>query len=196
VRNVVIYVMAGLSGFIVMSFELLGGRMLAPWFGSGTYVWGSVITIFMAALAIGYLLGGRLSLHSPSLSRYAALFILAALLLAPLVTYADRLLEWTFNLIEDERYGSLLAATFLFAPGTVLLGMISPYSVRLLVEDTHRSGAVAGVLYFVSTLGSALGTLLTSFYFVLWFEMNTIVIALAATLAVLALLGVIADRVT
>lgn len=195
-RNVVIYVMAGLSGFIVMSFELLGGRMLAPWFGSGTYVWGSVITIFMAALAIGYLLGGRLSLHSPSLSRYAALFILAALLLAPLVTYADRLLEWTFNLIEDERYGSLLAATFLFAPGTVLLGMISPYSVRLLVEDTHRSGAVAGVLYFVSTLGSALGTLLTSFYFVLWFEMNTIVIALAATLAVLALLGVIADRVT
>ncbi|MBM4203612.1 MAG: glycosyl transferase [Gammaproteobacteria bacterium] len=188
--------MAGLSGFIVMSFELLGGRMLAPWFGSGTYVWGSVITIFMAALAIGYLLGGRLSLHSPSLSRYAALFILAALLLAPLVTYADRLLEWTFNLIEDERYGSLLAATFLFAPGTVLLGMISPYSVRLLVEDTHRSGAVAGVLYFVSTLGSALGTLLTSFYFVLWFEMNTIVIALAATLAVLALLGVIADRVT
>jgi len=196
VRNAVIYVMAGLSGFIVMSFELLGGRMLAPWFGSGTYVWGSVITIFMAALAIGYLLGGRLSLHSPSLSRYAALFILAALLLAPLVTYADRLLEWTFNLIEDERYGSLLAATFLFAPGTVLLGMISPYSVRLLVEDTHRSGAVAGVLYFVSTLGSALGTLLTSFYFVLWFEMNTIVIALAATLAVLALLGVIADRVT
>lgn len=195
-RNAVIYVMAGLSGFIVMSFELLGGRMLAPWFGSGTYVWGSIITIFMAALAIGYLLGGRLSLHSPSLSRYAALFILAALLLAPLVTYADRLLEWTFNLIEDERYGSLLAATFLFAPGTVLLGMISPYSVRLLVEDTHRSGAVAGVLYFVSTLGSALGTLLTSFYFVLWFEMNTIVIALAATLAVLAMLGVIADRVT
>jgi len=195
VRNAVIYVMAGLSGFIVMSFELLGGRMLAPWFGSGTYVWGSIITVFMAALAIGYLLGGRLSLHSPSLSRYASLFILAAVLLAPLVTYADRLLEWTFNLVEDERYGSLLAATLLFAPGTVLLGMISPYSVRLLVEDTHRSGAVAGVLYFVSTLGSALGTLLTSFYFVLWFEMNTIVIALSATLTALALLGAIADRV-
>ncbi len=54
-RNVVIYVMAGLSGFVVMSFELLGGRMLAPWFGSGIYVWGSIITIFMTALAIGYL---------------------------------------------------------------------------------------------------------------------------------------------
>jgi MFS family permease len=193
-RKVVIYVMAGLSGFVVMSFELLGGRMLAPWFGSGIYVWGSIITIFMTALAIGYLLGGRLSLHAPSLSRFAALFVLAAVLLAPLVTYADRLLEWTFNLIEDERFGSLLAATLLFAPGTVMLGMISPYSVRLLVEEAHRSGAVAGVLYFVSTLGSALGTLLTSFYFVLWFEVNTIVVALACTLAALALLGLITDR--
>lgn len=186
--------MAGLSGFVVMSFELLGGRMLAPWFGSGIYVWGSIITIFMTALAIGYLLGGRLSVHAPSLSRYSTLFILAAVLLAPLILYADALLEWTFNTVEDERYGSLLAATLLFGPGTVLLGMISPYSVRLLVQNTHYSGAVAGVLYFVSTLGSALGTLLTSFYFVLWFEMNTIVIALSATLALLALLGFVTDR--
>lgn len=193
-RNAVVYLMAGLSGFVVMSFELLGGRMLAPWFGSGIYVWGSIITIFMTALAIGYLLGGRLSVHAPSLSRYASLFILAAVLLAPLVTYADALLAWTFDTVEDERYGSLLAATLLFAPGTVLLGMISPYSVRLLVRNTHYSGAVAGVLYFVSTLGSALGTLMTSFYFVLWFEMNTIVIALSATLALLAALGFMADR--
>ncbi len=193
-RNVVIYVMAGLSGFVVMSFELLGGRMLAPWFGSGIYVWGSIITIFMTALAIGYLLGGRLSVHQPSLTRYASLFIFAALLLAPLITYADTLLEWTFNAVADERYGSLLAATLLFAPGTVLLGMISPYSVRLLVEDADHSGAVAGVLYFVSTLGSALGTLLTSFYFVLWFQMNTIVIAMSAMLALLAVLGYLTDR--
>ena len=77
-RNAVVYVMAGLSGFVVMSFELLGGRMLAPWFGSGIYVWGSIITIFMTALAIGYLLGGRWSLHQPSLRRYAILFALAA----------------------------------------------------------------------------------------------------------------------
>ena len=193
-RNAVVYVMAGLSGFVVMSFELLGGRMLAPWFGSGIYVWGSIITIFMTALAIGYLLGGRWSLHQPSLRRYAILFALAALLLAPLITYADRLLEWTFNAIEDERYGSLVAASILFGPGTVLLGMISPYSVRLLVQNTHASGAIAGVLYFVSTLGSALGTLMTSFYFVLWFEINTIVIGLATTLALLSALGFLADR--
>ncbi len=193
-KTLVIYVMAGLSGFIVMAFEMLGGRILAPWFGSDIYVWGSIITIFMTALAIGYLLGGRWSVHSPSMARYSSLFGLAALLLAPMTWYADIMLEWTFNSIDDIRYASLLAATALFAPATILLGMISPYSVRLLVETTHHSGAVAGVLYFVSTLGSALGTLFTSFYFVLWFEINQIVSALAIALVLLAVLGFITHR--
>ena len=54
------YVIAGWSGFFVMSIELLGGRLLAPTFGSSIYVWGALITIFMLALSIGYLVGGRL----------------------------------------------------------------------------------------------------------------------------------------
>jgi hypothetical protein len=74
--------------------------------------------------------------------------------------------------------------------------MISPYSVRLLVESTHSSGAVAGVLYFVSTLGSALGTLFTSFYFVLWFEIDSIIIALTLTLLGLSVLGFATARLT
>lgn len=188
--------MAGLSGFVIMSLELLGGRILAPWFGSDIYVWGSIITIFMTALAIGYLLGGRMSLNAPSMGRYALLFLTAAILLAPLTLYADGLLEWTFNSIDDVRYASLLAASALFAPGTVILGMISPYSVRLLVASTHSAGAVAGVLYFVSTLGSALGTLLTSFYLVLWFEINTVIVALASILLALGLAGLMVARAT
>ena len=56
----------------------------------------------------------------------------------------------------------------------MMLGMISPYAVRLLVKTAEESGNVAGRLYFASTLGSTLGTLGTSFYFVLWFEVDTI----------------------
>ena len=52
--------------------------------------------------------------------------------------------------------------------------MISPYSVRLMVDREDHSGHMAGLLYFISTLGSALGTLGTSFYFVLWYEVNQI----------------------
>ena len=76
--------------------------------------------------------------------------------------------------IEDARYGSLLASILLFFIPTSILGMISPYSVRLMVDKEEHSGHMAGLLYFISTLGSALGTLGTSFYFVLWYEVNQI----------------------
>lgn len=94
-------------------------------------------------------------------------------------------MEWVFVRIEDPRYGSLTAATLLFMVPTIILGMISPYSVRLLVKSVHESGKTAGRLYFVSTLGSSLGTLITSFYLVLWFEIDQILIGLTATLLLL-----------
>ena len=177
-----------------MSLELLGGRILAPYFGSGIYVWGSIITIFMLSLSIGYLLGGRLSVHNPSSSRFAAIFAVAALLLLPLTVYAPSLMEFVFLRVEDPRYGSLVTSIVLFGLPTVILGMISPYSVRLLVDNVAESGRVAGALYFVSTLGSAIGTLMTSFYFVLWFEVNTIIRLLISCLVLLALLAFTADR--
>ena len=75
-----------------------------------------------------------------------------------------------------------------------MLGMISPYSVRLLVRTTEESGNVAGRLYFVSTAGSALGTLGTSFYFVLWWEINTILTLLTATLVLAGTTALVVAR--
>ena len=165
-----------------MSLELLGGRVLAPYFGSSIYVWGSIITIFMLSLSVGYLLGGRLSVGNPSLRRFGFLFLGGAVFLYPLVLFAEPTMNWIFDRIEDPRYGSLAAASLLFIVPTVILGMISPYSVRLLVERVDTSGQMAGKLYLVSTLGSAMGTLMTSFFFVLWFEINTILTFMTLTL--------------
>jgi hypothetical protein len=133
--------------------------------------------------------------HNPSSSRFAAIFAVAAVLLLPLTVYAQDLMEFIFLRVEDPRYGSLLASVVLFGLPTVILGMISPYSVRLLVENVAESGRIAGALYFVSTLGSAIGTLMTSFYFVLWFEMNTIILLLIGCLALLATLAFSADKI-
>jgi len=182
------------SGFIIMSVELLGGRILAPYFGSSIYVWGSIITIFMMALSIGYLIGGRLSLHQPSLFRYGLFFIIAAIALTPVIVFANAWMDAVFVRIEDPRYGSLVASTVLFFIPTAILGMIAPYSVRLVVESTTTSGQVAGALYFVSTLGSALGTLMTSFYLVLWFDMNTIISVMIAALLIAGVAAMAADR--
>ena len=170
--RIVIYTLAFVGGFVIMSLELLGGRVLAPYFGSSIHVWGSIITVFMLSLSIGYLLGGRLSINEPSLKKFAIVFLAAAIFLYPLVYFGESVMVIIFEHIADPRYGSLLASGMLFALPTILLGMISPYSVRLLVQTTEESGHMAGRLYFVSTLGSAIGTLATSFYLVLYFEMN------------------------
>lgn len=182
------------SGFIIMSIEMLGGRILAPYFGSSIYVWGSIITVFMVALAVGYLTGGHLSLMQPRLSKYGFFFVAAAITAVPTIAFGDTMMDWVFLRLEDPRYGSLVAATLLFFIPTAILGMIAPYSVRLLVEESHHSGRIAGGLYFVSTLGSALGTLFTSFYLVLWLEINQILISMALILIICFVATQIIDR--
>ena len=191
-KLLLVNVLAFGGGFTIMSFELLGGRILAPWFGGSIYVWGSIITVFMLSLSLGYLLGGRLSLRSPTLAKFGTIFVVAAAILYPAVHLAEPMMAWTFERIEDPRYGSLAASLMLFVAPTVVLGVISPYAVRLLVREREESGQVAGTLYFVSTLGSALGTLATSFYFVLWFEINTIVSGLSGTLLALGVVALAA----
>ncbi|MFL2846139.1 MAG: fused MFS/spermidine synthase [Pseudohongiellaceae bacterium] len=166
--------MAFISGFCIMTIEMLGARILSPYFGGSLSVWGSIITIFMLALALGYLLGGRLSTRTPSGVTYALFFIGAALFSVPIILFADIIMNPIMINIEDARYGSLFASILLFFIPTSILGMISPYSVRLMVDKEEHSGHMAGLLYFISTLGSALGTLGTSFYFVLWYEVNQI----------------------
>ncbi len=192
--SALVFCLAFVGGFVIMSLELLGGRALAPYFGSSIYVWGSIITVFMASLALGYLIGGKWSLHSPTLTRLAWVFLAAALLLYPLTQFSEPALAWIFEAVEDPRYGSLAAALLLFACPTVALGVISPYAVRLLVRTKEESGNIAGRLYFVSTIGSALGTLGTSFYFVLWWEINTILLWQTATLLAMGATALVVAR--
>lgn len=192
-QTTLVMILAFIAGFIIMAIELLGGRILAPYFGSSIYVWGSIITVFMLSLSVGYLSGGKLSLINPNLKTYGTFFIGAALLLVPLILWANPIMEFLFLQIEDPRYGSLVVSMILFFIPTAIMGMIAPYSVRLLVESTHGSGHVAGKLYFVSTLGSALGTLATSFYLVLWFEVNQILITMFAALLTSGIVAIIAN---
>ena len=179
---------AFVSGFCIMAIEMLGARIMSPYFGGSLSVWGSVLTVFMLALSCGYLIGGRLSEGQPDIKTFAFFFMAAALASLPIVFFADGIMRPIFMAIEDPRYGSLTASVFLFFMPTTILGMISPYSIRLLVEHEDHSGKMAGQLFFVSTFGSALGTLGTAFYFVLWFDVNKI---LLGTIIALLFVGII-----
>jgi hypothetical protein len=173
-----IFAVATWSGFFVMSVELLGGRILAPQFGNSIYVWGGVITVFMLGLSLGYLAGGQYSLLRPSLGRLAGLQLLAAAALVPVLLAGSRVLDVLFDRIEDPRTGSIAACIALFLVPTLLSGMVSPYAVRLLVNEARTSGRLSGLLFFCSTFGSAAGTLLTSFWLVLVLEINQILLGL------------------
>jgi len=188
-KKVTILTLAFCAGFSIMCFELLGGRMLAPYFGSSVYVWGSIITIFMLALSIGYLSGGKYSMYQPNLTKFGAIFTASALFILPTIFFSELIMDQVFEWIEDPRYGSLLASIFLFFIPTAIMGMIAPYSVRILTQSKDASGQTAGFLYFVSTLGSAIGTIVTSFYLVLWLEIREI---LWLTFGIMIVAGLIA----
>jgi hypothetical protein len=190
------YVVAGWSGFYVMVVELLSGRLIAPYFGSSIYVWGSVIFVFMLGLAVGYLLGGLYSRQNPSLSRLSLILAAAAVSTLPAILLGDWVLNAIFDFTADPRLGSVTTCFLLYFIPAIFSGMVSPYAIRLIVEDRVTSGRSAGYLYFVSTVGSSAGTLMTSFFFVLWAEVNTILIGAMVISFSIATLGLLIDRNT
>ena len=169
------------SGFLLMALELMSGRILAPTFGSSIYVWGAVITIFMLALSIGYLIGGRMSMASePRIGVLCGLHLLSGLLVLPILFFELPVLDSIFEYTQDPRLGSLLSSIILFFLPAAVCGTVAPYAVRLLVKDSQAAGFYAGLQYFFSTAFSAAGTLLTSFYFVLILEVDQILMLLIA----------------
>jgi spermidine synthase len=158
-----IYVIAFVTGAIVMSFEMLGSRYLNPYFGSGIYTWASLISTVLAALTVGYFLGGSLADRRPSAAVLGATVLIGSLYLICLPLFAQGLLELVLAAFDDVRSGSLAAAmAIMFFPVT-FLGMYSPFAIRLLLRSPHRSGVVSGTVYGISTAGSIVGTLGTTF---------------------------------
>ena len=134
----------------------------------------------MLGLAIGYLLGGIYSRYSPSVVRLCGILVAAAIATLPTVLFGTQFLDFMFDASPIPRFGSLMTCLGLFLVPTIFAGMVSPYAIRIIVKNRESSGHDAGYLYFISTIGSSLGTLLTSFYLVLLFEVNTILLVAIA----------------
>lgn len=77
----------------------------------------------------------------------------------------------------------------------MLAGVLAPYITRLIVTRVEEAGARVGQLSAVTTLGSAAGTIVPSYYLVLWLEINTILLvtatATATATAMLAIIGLL-----
>jgi spermidine synthase len=182
-----------ISGAVLMSLEILGSRVLAPSYGSSVYVWGSIITTFLIALALGYSLGGRIADRRPSLSLLSAILALGAVLILPSVLWAPRLLEALGTTGWDTRWAALAAALALFLPPSLAMGAVTPFGVRVGLRQLERAGTVSGGFSALSTAGSIAGTLVMTFFLIPRFPVRQLLMGLAATLACCALL-VVRDR--
>ena len=150
------------AGIGSLATEIAASRLLAPYFGSSTIVWANLIGIVLAGLAFGYWIGGRIADRRPE-PRLLGLIVLAAAIWVAVTPFVARpFLDAAVGNLDDASAGAVIGSFFavllLFAPAVVLLGMVSPFAIRLAITDVATAGAVAGRFYALSTAGSLLGT--------------------------------------
>lgn len=156
-----LYATAMVTGGSIMIVEILGAKLLAPYFGTSTFVWTAQITMTLLALAGGYAAGGWLADRTQRLGWIYGGMILAALWLGLVTLLCERISYACLNL--NLAMGSLLASLILFLVPLAALAMVGPFFVRVLTSDLAAVGGSVGRLTALSTLGSVIGTLLIGY---------------------------------
>ena len=155
-----------ITGAAVMILELTGSRIIAPYVGTSIFVWTSLIGVILGSLSVGYWWGGKLADKGANFKTFSLIIFIAAVLTGATSIFSPLILTIVSVLVKDVRLGSIMASILLFAAPSIVLGMVSPYALRLKIRDVSNSGAVAGGLYAVSTIGSIAGTFLGGFYLI------------------------------
>lgn len=169
-----------------MIFELAGSRLMAPYFGSSIYVWTGIIGIIMGSLSLGYWLGGRLADQGASHETYSRIIFLSGLTVFWTMLVKDYVPALFQTKMLPVELGALLAALFLFAPASFLLGIVSPYAVRLKLTSLDTSASTVGNLYAASTVGSVGGTFAAGYFLIPFLGASNIFFLIFACLVVLS----------
>ncbi|MBA3037689.1 MAG: spermidine synthase [Desulfobacterium sp.] len=178
-----------ITGAVVMALELVGSRIVAPYLGTSIYVWTSLIGVILASLSVGYYWGGRLADKKLGYKTFSILIFFCALLVGIIAIIKTPVLDIVSKSVPDVRLGAVIAATILFAPASILLGSVSPYAIRLRMEDIAHSGATVGRLYAISTAGSIIGTFSTGFFLISFLGSRNILFFLSFVLFIVYFLA-------
>src|SRR5918995_520426 len=186
------------GGFASIGVELTASRLLAPFFGSSTFIWASLIGLTLAFLSLGYFLGGRLADRRPEPDVLYAVAAAAAVAIGTIPFVARPLLTGSLEAFREldagAFYGSLAGTLLLLAPPVTLLGFISPFAIRLQLSDVASAGKTAGSLYALSTIGSISGSFIPVLVLIPLIGTAATFIALSLALLVPAVAGLIAMR--
>ncbi len=182
---VVIHGTVFVTGAAVMLLELLGTRVIAPFYGTSLYVWSALIAVTLVALSAGYYFGGFLA------DRYGQRLFVWILAAASLGIFMIPIADAHVLMMTDSlglRLGALLSAFILFMPALVALGMTGPVAVKVGTSHLEDLGVSAGRLYAVSTLGSVVGTFLLAYLLFPSFGTNSILLTLGSLLLLVAII--------
>jgi len=177
-KKTFLYLVVFGAGASVMAIEMAASRLLAPYFGTSIFIWGNIIGIILIALSLGYWIGGKLADKHPQPEYLLYLIMLAGVLTSSipiLFGWYLKLVIVQISFIAFLIIGSSLAMLFLFFIPVFLLGMVSPFAIRILISTVEESGKTAGSLYAFSTIGSIIGTFLAAFWLIpFWGTKETI----------------------
>jgi predicted membrane-bound spermidine synthase len=183
-----LYLTVFTTGAAVLIIEIMGTRVLAPFYGSTIYVWSSLIAVTLGFLALGYWLGGKFAdiIHLPF--HFYFIILLAGISITALYQY-----KWSIILFSDffgVQYGPLPASTLFFGPTFFLLGMVTPYAIRLVSESVETAGTQAGRIFAFSTVGSVVGAIASGFVIIPLLPLSQILYLISFILIALSAVGI------
>lgn len=155
---------AFLEGACLMIIELLGAKIIAPFYGTSLYVWSSVLGVTLASLAIGYFYGGVISQKYKTDTPLVITLLVGTVFFILAPNIAPFIMKLTSGL--GVRFGSLLAVFLYLTPPVICMGMVSPIITQRITKGSSEAGRSAGRVYAISTLGGIIATFLAGFYLI------------------------------
>ncbi len=188
-RRAVLPFVVFVTGACVLVIEVVATRILAPYFGNTIYSVSSIISVVLAALSVGYYVGGRLADRHPHKKVFFGIIAASGLAVLAMQMLQQQLLS-VFGYQLPLTIGPLIMASILFFLPSFMMGMLSPFAIALQQRERKSQGVgtTAGEIFFFSTMGSIAGSLLTGFVLVPTFGVGGIV---AGVGLLLFLLGVV-----
>ena len=168
--NRYLYFTVFVSGMTTLAIEFAASRLLGSVFGTSNLVWASIIGLILIYLTAGYFIGGRWADRSPYPQTLYGIIAWGAFLAGSVPLVARPVLRLAADAFDQLQvgvlFGSFTAVLVLFSVPVTLLGMVSPFAIRLAISDAQTAGRVSGRIYAISTLGSFVGTFLSVLVFI------------------------------
>lgn len=163
------------TGGSVLIVEIIATRILSPYYGNTIYTTSSVIGAVLAALSLGYYVGGILTDRFPYHRVFYGIITISGFLVI-LIEILGKVLLPLFSATFSISLGPVISSFTLFFIPAFCLGMLSPFAIKLNGQGIETIGKQSGQVFFWSTLGSIAGSFLAGFFLIPFFGIGSIII--------------------